>query len=264
MPEGDTVWLAGKRLDEALAGKELVRSDFRVPQLATVDLRGQTVLNVVPRGKHLLTRFSSGQTLHTHFRMDGTWHLYTPGRAWSGGPDHQVRVVLEVPDRVAVGYRLPVVELLPTADEDTVVGHLGPDVLAEDFDLDEAVRRLGAAPDREVGMALLDQRNVAGIGNLYRLEVLFLRGVNPWTRVADVDLRPLVTLARRLMVQNKLHAEQVTTGSLRRGEEHWVFERGRKPCRRCRTPIQRADQGDPPYARVTYWCPHCQPPVTVG
>jgi len=259
MPEGDTVWLAARRLDEALAGKVLVLSDFRVPQLATVDLTGETVLAVVPKGKHLLTRLSSGRTLHTHFRMEGSWHLYSPGARWSGGPEHEVRVVLAVPDRVAVGYRLPVVELLPTSAEDDVVGHLGPDVLSDDFDAGEAVRRLAAQPEREIGMALLDQRNLAGIGNLYRLEALFLRGVNPWTPVADVDLPPLVTLCRRLMVQNKLHAQQITTGSTRRGEEHWVFERGRRPCRRCGTPIARADQGDAPYSRVTYWCPRCQP-----
>ena len=255
MPEGDTVWLAGRRLDEALAGKVLVGSDFRMPQLATVDLTGETVLQVASRGKHLLTRLSSGRTLHTHFRMEGSWHLYSPGTRWT---QQEVRVVLTVPDRVAVGYRLPVVELLATADEDDVVGHLGPDVLSDDFDADEAVRRLAAQPDREIGMALLDQRTLAGIGNLYRLEVLFLRGVNPWRRVGDVDLPPLVALARRLMVLNRSHVEQVTTGSKRRGEQHWVFERGRRACRRCGTPIERADQGEAPYSRVTYWCPRCQ------
>ena len=264
MPEGDTVWLACRRLDEALAGKEIVRSDFRVPELATVDLAGETVLEVVPRGKHLLTRLSSQRTMHTHFRMEGSWHLYSPGTRWSGGPDHEIRVVLAVPDRLAVGYRLPVVELLPTADEAAVVGHLGPDILSDDFDLDEAVRRLAADPDREIGMALLDQRNLAGIGNLYRLEGLFLRGVNPWTHTGDVDLPAMVTLTRRLMLQNKLHAQQITTGSTRRGEEHWVYGRARRPCRRCRTPIQQADQGAPPYARVTFWCPRCQPSVTVN
>jgi endonuclease-8 len=263
VPEGDTVWLACRRLHEALAGKQLVLSDFRVPQLATVSLVGDTVLEVLPRGKHQLTRLSSGRTLHTHFRMEGSWHLYSPGARWTGGPDHQVRLVLAVPDRVAVGYRLPVVELLPTADEDTVVGHLGPDVLAEDFDLEEAVRRLAAVPDREVGMALLDQRNLAGIGNLYRCEALFLRGVHPWARVADTDLRALVKVAVRLMRANMHHVQQVTTGSLRRGEQHWVYERARQPCRRCGTPIERADQGEPPYQRISYWCPRCQQGATV-
>src|SRR4051794_6817534 len=203
-------------MHEALAGKRIEVSDFRVPQLATESLVGDTVLEVVPRGKHLLTRLSSGRTLHTHFRMDGTWHLYLPGARWSGGPDHQVRVVLGVPDRVAVGDRLPVVELLATADEQDAVGHLGPDVLDEDFDLEEAVRRLGADPEREVGTALLDQRNLAGIGNLYRIEALFLRGVDPWTHVSHVDLPALVKAARRLMRANLLHPQQSTTGSMRR------------------------------------------------
>ena len=264
MPEGDTVWLAGQRLHEALAGKALVLSDFRIPQLATVDLVGDTVSEVVSRGKHLLTRFSSGLTLHTHFRMEGSWHLYSPGARWSGGPEHEVRVVLAVADRVAVGYRLPVIDLLPTADEDSVVGHLGPDVLADGFDLEEAVRRLAAEPDRQVGMALLDQHNLAGIGNLYRCEALFLRGVDPWEPVSATDLTALVKLAVRLMRANMRHVQQVTTGSLRRGEEHWVFERAGKPCRRCGTPIQRADQGESAYQRITYWCPRCQPCVTVG
>ena len=259
MPEGDTVWLAATRMHDALAGRVLTRSDFRVPSLAEVDLSGRAVLEVVPRGKHMLTRVEGGLTLHTHFRMDGTWHLYKAGDARRGGPDWQVRVVLENADWQAVGYRLPVVELLPTAEEDRVVGHLGPDVLAPDWDEDEAVRRLSADPDREVGLALLDQRVLAGLGNLYRTEVLFLRGLTPWVRVADVpDLPGLVRTGRRLMLANRGHWEQTTTGSLRRGEDHWVFERAGRPCRRCGTRIVSAEQGRAPYARLSYWCPHCQ------
>ncbi len=267
MPEGDTVWLAGKRLHEALAGQVLLRSDFRVPQLATTDLSGRTVLEVVPRGKHLLTRLSGGLTLHTHFRMDGSWHLYRPGDRWTGGPDWQVRVVLDTEPWQAVGYRLPVVDLLETADEHAFVGHLGPDVLGPDWDADEALRRLRADPDREVGLALLDQRVLAGLGNLYRCEVLFLRGRTPWVRVGDVpDLPALVDKGRRLLLANRERWEQSTTGSLRYGEMHWVFERSGKPCRRCGTRILTAEQGAAPYARLTYWCPRCQlgpaPPPT--
>ncbi len=272
MPEGDTVWLAAKRMHEAFAGRVLTRSDFRVPQLATTDLSGRLVLEVVPRGKHMLTRLSpgagdSGLTLHTHFRMDGSWHLYRPGDPWKGGPAWQVRAVLQNLEWQAVGYRLPVVELLETADEASAVGHLGPDVLADDWDLDEAVRRLRAEPEREIGMALLDQRNLAGLGNLYRTEVLFVRGLTPWVRVADVpDLPALVEKGRRLMLANRGHWEQSTTGSLRYGEVHWVFERSGQPCRRCRTRILTAEQGDKPYARLSYWCPRCQlgpaPPPT--
>jgi len=259
VPEGDTVWLAAQRMHEALAGRVLTRSDFRVPQLATVDLSGREVLEVVPRGKHLLTRVEGGLTLHTHFRMDGSWHLYRPGDAWKGGADWQVRVVLENAEWQAVGYRLPVVDLLPTASEDQKVGHLGPDVLADDWDLEEALRRLRAEPSHEVGMALLDQRNLAGLGNLYRCEVLFVRGITPWTTVGDVaDLPALVEKGRRLLLANRGRWEQSTTGSLRYGEDHWVFERSGRPCRRCGTRIATADQGQAPYARLTYWCPRCQ------
>ena len=269
MPEGDTVWLAAARMREALAGRVLTRSDFRVPQLATADLTGREVLAVVPRGKHLLTRVSGGLTLHTHFRMDGSWHLYRAGDRWTGGADWQVRVVLENEAWQAVGYRLPVVELLPTAEEDRVVGHLGPDVLDDGFDEAEALRRLGGDPSRQIGMALLDQRLVAGLGNLYRCETLFLRGLSPWTAVADVpDLAGVVRTGRRLMRANRGHWEQTTTGSLRRGEDHWVFERSGRAGRRCGTRVLSAEQADPDapaYARLTYWCPHCQPgPAPAG
>ena len=257
MPEGDTVWLAAQRMHEALAGKELLVSDFRVPQLATTSLVGQSVREVVPRGKHLLTRLSGGLTLHTHFRMDGTWHLYAPGARWTGGPEWQVRVVLAVEDRVAVGYRLPVVELV--ADEAEVVGHLGPDVCAEDFDHDEAVRRVAADPTAEIGMALLDQRNLAGLGNLYRTEACFVSGVSPWTPVGEVDVDGVVRRGVRLIRANRGHWEQSTTGSLRRGEDHWVFERAGRPCRRCGTRVLSAEQGRAPYQRLSYWCPRCQP-----
>ncbi|MDX6196862.1 MAG: endonuclease [Actinomycetota bacterium] len=263
VPEGDTVWLAGKRLHDALAGRVLTTSDFRVPHLATTDLTGRRVLEVIPRGKHLLTRIEGDLTLHTHFRMDGTWHLYRPGERWRGGPDFQVRVVLRNEDWTAVGYRLPVVELLDTAEESRVVGHLGPDVLGPDWSNEGAVRRLLADPDREIGMALLDQRNVAGFGNLYRVEMLFLRGVSPWCRVAEVrELPALVELGRRLMLANRDHVQQITTGSRKRGETTWVFERTGRPCRRCGTPIRSAEQGEPPYQRLTYWCPRCQPGPT--
>ena len=260
MPEGDTVWLAAQRMHDALAGRVLTRSDFRVPQLATTDLSGRSVLEVVPRGKHMLTRLEGGLTLHTHFRMDGTWHLYRPGDRWTGGADWQVRVVLANAEWEAVGFRLPVVELLPTGEEDRAVGHLGPDVLDDAFDAAEAVRRLAADPAREVGTALLDQRLVAGLGNLYRCEVLFLRGLTPWLPVGQVpDLPGVVATARRLMRANRGHGEQTTTGSLRRGEDHWVFERTGRPCRRCGTRVTSAEQGPAPYARLTYWCRHCQP-----
>ena len=265
MPEGDTVWLAGRRLHDALAGRPLTHADLRVPQHATADLTGRTVTEVVSRGKHLLFRLDSHDggdadplTLHTHFRMDGTWHLYRPGDRWRGGPEWQVRALLENAEWQAVGYRLPVVELLPRGREDDAVGHLGPDLLGPDWDAVEAVRRLAADPDREIGPALLDQRNLAGIGNLYKTEVCFLQGVSPWTPVRDVDLDKAVAQAKRLLELNKDHVWQTTTGTNRRGRDHWAFERSGRPCLRCGTPIASADQGVPPYQRISYWCPRCQ------
>jgi endonuclease VIII len=259
MPEGDTVWLAGRRLDDALGGQRLTATDFRVPQLATTDLAGRNIREVVSRGKHLLTRIDDDLTLHTHFRMDGTWHLYRPGDRWRGGPDWQVRVVLATDHWQAVGYRLPVVDLLARADEHRVVGHLGPDILGGDWDVDEALRRLTTAPDKDIGEALIDQRNLAGIGNLYKAESLFLARLSPWCPVRDVpDLGAVVEQARRLLSINREHAAQVTTGVNRRGQEHWVYERAGKPCRRCRTRVTVAKQGAPPFDRLTYWCPTCQ------
>jgi endonuclease-8 len=259
MPEGDTVWLAGHRLHDALAGQRLTSTDFRVPQLATTDLSGRVVREVVSRGKHLLTRIDDDLTLHTHFRMDGLWQLYRAGERWRGGPGWQVRLVLATDQWQAVGYRLPVIELLRRADEHRVVGHLGPDLLGSDWDLDEALRRLMAQPNREIGDALIDQRNLAGIGNLYKAESLYLAGVSPWRPVHEVpDVGAVVERARRLLTMNRDHPSQVTTGVKRRGHQHWVFERAGKPCRRCGTAVRIAKQGPPPFERLTYWCPACQ------
>jgi endonuclease-8 len=259
VPEGDTVWLSCQRLNAALAGQVLTRCELRVPQLATTDLTGVRVREVVSRGKHQLFRFANEYTLHTHFRMDGTWRLFARGRSWGGGQEFQIRAVLATVEHDAVGYRLPVVELLPTAEEDTVVGHLGPDLLGLDWDLDEAVRRIEAQPDRTIGEALLDQRNLAGIGNLYKVESLFLLGVHPWTRVADVpDPTALVERARTLMRANLHHPQQNTTGDRRRGRDHWVFGRRGKPCRRCGAAILLGEQGPATQERVTWWCPTCQ------
>lgn len=259
MPEGDTVWRACRRLHQALSGRELTRTDFRVPVLATADLTGQKLLEVVARGKHILMRTSGELTLHSHFMMDGMWHLYRPGEHWRGGPGHQVRAVLETDDWVAVGYRLPVLGLIRTADEDSVVGHLGPDLLSPDFDRDRAVANLATDPDRTISEALLDQRNLAGIGNLYRTEVCFLSGLHPWHPAGTVDLPKVVDLARRLMRSNLERGTQVTTGVDRPGRRTWVFERTGKPCLRCGTRIESAPIGDPPRDRISYWCPTCQP-----
>jgi endonuclease-8 len=259
MPEGDTVWLAAQRMHTALAGSTLRRGEFRIPQLATIDLAGSVVREVVPRGKHLLIRLEDGRTLRTHFRMDGSWHIYRPGASWKGGPAYDVRTVLTTDEWECVGYRLHDIDLVPTTEEDRLVGHLGPDILGPDWDLAEALRRLQERPDEQIGVALLDQRNLAGIGNLYKVESLFLCGVHPWARVADVvDLEGLVDRARALMLVNRDRPEQSTTGSLRHGEDHWVAGRKGRPCRRCGTTILLGDQGPDLQERVTWWCPRCQ------
>jgi endonuclease VIII len=263
VPEGDTVWNTAQVLQRGIAGEVLTRSDFRVPQLAAADLTGATVVESASRGKHLLLRLRHRDerlTLHSHLRMDGAWRTYQPGEPWRGRPAHLVRVALHTKVAVAVGFHLHELALVRTDEEHRVVGHLGPDLLGEDWDAGEAVRRLREKPDRPIADALLDQRNLAGIGNLYKAETLFLRGVWPWTPVADVpDLTELVGLAQRLLSSNKGRWTQSTTGNLRKGEQQWVFERAGKACRRCGTTIKRWTGGD--HDRITYWCPSCQPEV---
>jgi endonuclease-8 len=259
VPEGDTVWLSAKRLHQALGGEVLTTSDFRVPRHATADLTGRTVLEVVPRGKHMFTRLDDGISIHTHFKMTGTWRIFDVGKRWSGGPGHEIRVVLGTATKHAVGYRIPVIDIVATDREGDIVGALGPDLLGPDWDPAEAVRRLLEQPDREIGEALLDQRNLAGIGNLYKAETLFLMGVTPWTRVVDIpDLERVVVRAQQLMSVNRHHVHQSTTGSLRRGEENWVYGRANRPCRRCGTAVRRAMQGPAADDRVNFWCPSCQ------
>ena len=259
MPEGDTIWRTALHLDKALTGQVLVETDFRVPAHATLDLAGRTVESTVSRGKHLLTRIGPDHTLHTHLKMEGSWHLYKPGSRWRR-PAHEARVVLRTDDRTAVGFALGVTEVVARDAEETVVGHLGPDLLGRDWDEDEALRRLLDQPTREVGEALLDQRNLAGIGNLYKCEMCFLAGVHPRTPVADVaDLPRLVRRARSALEANKLRVEQTFTGDTRKGQQHWVYGRARQPCRRCGTRIREDMQGPQLQERVSYWCPTCQP-----
>ncbi|MFI5807973.1 DNA-formamidopyrimidine glycosylase family protein [Streptomyces sp. NPDC051561] len=284
MPEGDTVWQAARRLHTALAGRVLTHADLRVPRFATADLTGREVLDVTSYGKHLLTRIEGGLTLHSHLRMDGTWRVFAPGEPWRGGPSHQIRAILGNTDATAVGYRLPVLELLRTTEEHTAIGHLGPDLLAPDWDQDPALRdravaNLLADPDRPLGPALLDQRHLAGIGNVYKSELCFLARVTPWLPVAalppDVPAR-LVATAHRLLDINKDHPDRRTTtlprtkstsspiagtptpSTARTSTPLYVYGRESRPCLRCTTPIRRADQSDGNRARPTYWCPNCQ------
>jgi endonuclease VIII len=257
MPEGDVVWRTARQLDEALTGRELTRSDFRVPRYAATDLTGRTVTGTVSRGKHLLTRVDNGVTVHTHLRMDGSWRIRPAGEYLPR--DHRIRLILGNDERQALGYLLGIVEVVPTSNEERVVGHLGPDLLGPDWDPAEAVRRLQAEPERPVGEALLDQRNLAGLGTWYAAEVLFLRGIDPWRRAGDVeDLHALVDLGHRLLDENKARVGHASTGDTRRGRESWVYGRAGRPCRRCGTLIRRGEQGPAGQERLRFWCPGCQ------
>jgi endonuclease-8 len=257
VPEGDTVYLSAKRLDAALHGAELTGCDLRVPAFATVDLSGETVHEVASRGKHLLMRIGDS-TIHSHLKMEGSWHLYKHGSKWKR-PAFSARAVLSTADWVAVGFDLGELEVVPTNAEESIVGFLGPDLLGPDWDADAAISNLSHDPARAVGLALLDQRVLAGLGNVYRNELCFLRGVLPTRPVGDVaDLPRLVDLAHRLINANKDRAERTTTGTLR-GQTSWVYRREGKPCLRCGTTIQRGQLGDTELQlRDTYWCPMCQ------
>ena len=263
MPEGDTVYRAARLLDRSLSGHLLTATDFRVPQHATADLTGATVVETVSRGKHLLTRIAGPDadrwTLHTHLKMEGSWRVYEPGRPWRR-PAHQARVVLRTESAVAVGFSLGIVELIPTDGEDDVVGHLGPDLLGPDWDEDDALRRLVEDPARPIVEALLDQTRLAGIGNMYAAELCFVAGIHPATPVGEVaGLTRLVRRARQMLDLNKERAVQSTTGDLRERERMWVYRRDRSPCRRCGTPIVVAQRGPAGRERASYWCPSCQP-----
>ncbi|QIX27011.1 Fpg/Nei family DNA glycosylase [Nocardioides sp. JQ2195] len=258
MPEGDTVWRTARALDSALTGARITMSDFRVPSLAEVDLRGRLVNGTVSRGKHLLTRIGDDHLLHTHLKMEGSWHLYRSESRWQR-PVEQARVVLRTPRWIAVGFSLGVLELLGADETERAVGHLGPDLLGEDWSPDEAIRRLMVAPDRTIGEALLDQRNLAGIGNLYRSELCFLNGILPTTPVAEIrDLRRLMARAKALLEANKTRRIQTTTGNTRHGHQHWVYGRNGQPCARCGTTVRMEMIGTPGRERAAYWCPSCQ------
>jgi len=258
VPEGDVVWSTARRLHEALAGRVLTRSDFRVPRYATVNLTGQTVTEAVARGKHLLIRTDRGLTVHTHLKMEGAWRIQ-PAAGRPPAQSYKLRLVLANTEWIAAGYQLGITEVLRTAREDQVIGHLGPDLLGPDWDAAEAVARLTKDLRRPVGEALLDQRNLAGLGTIYMAETLFLRGVDPSRPVGSVDdLGALVEVGHQLLDANKTRAGHVTTGDASPGRETWVYGRAGRPCRRCGTVIRRGEAGPPGQERIRFWCPNCQ------
>ncbi len=256
MPEGDAVWRTARSLHRALSGRVLSSSDFRVPQHATADLSGLEIVETVARGKHLLTRVGDDLTLHTHLKMEGSWQTGRVGDRWRK-PAHTARVVLRAGDVQAIGFSLGIVELLPRDRESDAVGHLGPDLLGPDWDADRAVANLCSDPERPLAEALLDQRNLAGIGNVYAAELCFLTGRLPTTPIGEVDrLERLVIRAHQLLTVNRERSGMVTTGDSRRGRSHWVY--GQRTCLRCGTPVRVEHQGEPSRERIRHWCPSCQ------
>ena len=256
MPEGDTVFRTARRLHEALAGQAVTRFDIRVPGSATADLTGDIVHEVVPRGKHLLMRVGD-YTLHSHLKMEGRWDVYRPGDRWRA-PAFRARAIVATARAEAVGFDLAMVEVLPTRDEDRVVGHLGPDPLSDTWDPAEAARLL-ALDERAVHVALLDQRNVAGFGNEYVNELLFVRGILPTPPASAVDTAGLVDTGARMIRLNRDRHGRTFTGDSRPGRQTWVYRREGRPCRRCGTLIRKTELGaDPTAERIVFWCPRCQ------
>ena len=248
------VWRTARRLDAALTGAPLVLVDLRWPRLPDVDLRSATTTGVVSRGKHLLHRFDTGWTLHSHLKMEGRWRIEPtvdpPSRSLSvtkGARNPDVRAILVTEPWTALGLRLGRLDLLRTADEHSVVGHLGPDILADDFDATTAAANLARA-DGPIGAALLDQRNLAGIGTIWASESLFAERHNPWaTALSDDELRALLERARRMML-----------ASLVRHDEPRVHGRSGRPCRRCGDTVRVAQLGPPTRERAMFYCPTCQ------
>ena len=256
MPEGDTVWRTARRLNQAFAGETLTRVDLRWPGISTLDLAGRTTVEVVSRGKHLLHRLDSGHTSHSHLRMEGQWRIARPSEA---RPDAQTRAFLSTAEWAALGQRLGLLDVVRTADEHTLVGHLGPDVLGSDWGAALAAANL--LRGETIGAALLDQRNLAGVGTLYAAETLFLERLDPWLNPAGLSeeaRRSLAERAHRLLDQGRRNAVQSTTGELRRGRTTWVYGRARQPCRRCGGIVEAAPIGPPLRRRSLYFCPSCQ------
>jgi endonuclease VIII len=273
VPEGDTIYRAAATLHRALAGRNVVRFESVFPALTRVHddhpLTAMAVERIESVGKHLLMHFSGGLILRTHMRMHGSWHIYRTGERWQRRAS-EMRVLVATSEFEAVGFNIPVAEFIAERDlaKHPVLARLGPDALDAQFDRDEAKRRLRARPSLAIADALLDQRLMAGLGNVYKSEVLFSCGISPFVPVAALDdrrLDSLVDTGRKLLQAN----DGASLSSLRRqtgfrrttrrddpNERLWVYGRARLPCRRCGSAIAVRKHGTD--ARLTYWCPACQ------
>ena len=249
MPEGDTLHRIARTLQTALAGKKVVRFETVMPKLARVDdetpIAGRTIERVHAVGKHLLIELSGGLELRTHLRMNGSWHIYRAGERWQR-PRVDMRMVIATDEWEAVGFNVPVAEFCKV---DAPVD-VGPDLLADEIDVDECVRRLRVLAGQEVAEALLNQRAVSGIGNIWKSETLWACRVSPFAKVGSIDdekLREIVVTARKLLRQSVAATSR---------SRFAVYGRRGQPCRRCGSLIEMRRQG--PDARVTFWCARCQ------
>ena len=240
MPEGDTIFRIARNLNEALAGKVVTRFETVLPKLERGLIQGRTVHRVRSVGKNLIIDFSGDISLRTHLRMNGSWHLYRAGERWRKQRD-DMRIVIATEDFEAVGFNIPVAELNSEPA-------LGPDLLGETLDVDDAVRRIRERAPEEIGNVLLNQQVVAGIGNIYKSEVLYVCGINPFTRVETLDDAALQRIVKK--------GRAILQRSTRERPRFQVYERAGQPCRKCGTRIEYRKQG--PDIRGTYWCPRCQ------
>lgn len=256
MPEGDTVRRLAERIGRRFAGHRVTASTARDPRIALVDLAGATLLDAEAHGKWLLLRFDDGRTVYGHLRMDGRWDI---GRR-STAPEWQRRLELRFDDGWLTAVDMPVIGIVPTARESTVVGHLGPDLCGADApDIRAISDRLRREPDRPLAAAMLDQRNLAGLGNLYAVEVPFIAGVSPFQPVGSIaELDTLVAAAAALIRTNAERGPQNTTGRRLHTSHHWIYGRRRRPCPWCSTTLDGAGEDDTPWSRTTTWCPACQ------
>jgi endonuclease-8 len=273
VPEGDTIHRAARTLHRALAGHHVIRFESVFPSLTRIHddapITGRTIEAVSARGKHLLIQFSGGQILRTHMRMNGSWHIYRPGERWQRAR-RDMRILVATAQFEAVGFNIPVAEFIKSGElaKHQELRQLGPDLLSDGFDRGEALRRLMARGDMPIADALLTQRVIAGIGNVYKSEVLFLCGINPFLAVRQLSEGQVAcaidTAAKLLRANVSTPLAPMTTylgyrRTTRRDnptERLWVYGRARSACRRCGTSIRVRKQG--PAARLTYWCPSCQ------
>ena len=266
MPEGDTIFRTARTLQRALAGQTVTRFETVLPKLARIDydapVAGRTVDSVEARGKWLLMHFSGDLILLTHMLMSGSWHIYRPGEKWQRHRTH-MRIVVETPAILAVAFNVPVAEFHTAASLARREGFysLGPAPLAADFNPDLAIAKLAAQRDLELGRALLDQTVLAGLGNIFKSEVAFACGLNPFRKVATLtggQLADLVATARKFLLANvtETSGHRRTTRSIQAEENLWVYGREGRPCRRCSTPIRA--QKHTADARISFWCPVCQ------